>query len=414
MPLLPRLFPGVYAGAWQAALPLLRRHPRLRRDVQERLHPAPLALASPIWIQAASVGEARLARALARALAQRADKNILCTSLTPQGLDILAGLPEEIGPRCALRVFPFDLPSVMRLALDLWRPAAVVLLETEIWPGLLLEAARKGIPVLVVNGRMTAGSVRGYALLPFLSRIGPTSVLATTDLSAARFRRVFPHAQVRTMPNMKFDLVKIANDRAIPGILPPEHPLAVFGSIRRKEEPDIAATVAALLARRPDILVALFPRHMERVRPWTERLRGLNLTALLRSALAAPPAPGTVIVWDAVGELAAAYAHARAVFVGGSLAPCGGQNFLEPLLAGVRPCIGPSWENFDWAAEALLGHDLVTVVDSGPALTEAMLHSLRRPEERETVRTRTLERIAPFRGGTDQAAYAVLETLSHA
>ncbi|NHZ47224.1 3-deoxy-D-manno-octulosonic acid transferase, partial [Desulfovibrio sp. XJ01] len=119
-------------------------------------------------------------------------------------------------------------------------------------------------------------------------------------------------------------------------------------------------------------------------------------------------ARGTVLIWDVFGELAALYASAAAVFVGGSLARLGGQNFLEPLTHGVVPCVGPSRENFEWVGDGLDEAGLLTEVADGDALAEALLQHLRSPLQREVVLHRFEEWMTPRRGGGRMAADVVL------
>ncbi|HCG05597.1 MAG TPA: 3-deoxy-D-manno-octulosonic acid transferase, partial [Desulfovibrio sp.] len=155
------------------------------------------------------------------------------------------------------------------------------------------------------------------------------------------------------------------------------------------------------------------PRHMHRVPAWVNALEQAGLPWELRSRRTGAPggepaARGMVLVWDVFGELAALYASATAVFVGGSLARLGGQNFLEPLTHGVAPCVGPSRENFAWVGGGLAEAGLLTEVADGDALAEALLQQLRTPLQRDGVCRRFEEWMAPRRGGGRMAAELVL------
>jgi len=119
-----------------------------------------------------------------------------------------------------------------------------------------------------------------------------------------------------------------AETAPLAGLIPPDSPFAVLGSVRQPEEPDVLRLIADLLDRRPGTVIGLFPRHLHRVDRWRELLSRRSIPWALRSGLKEAAQAGQVIVWDVFGELSGAYAQADAAFVGGSLAPLGGQNFL--------------------------------------------------------------------------------------
>lgn len=168
--------------------------------------------------------------------------------------------------------------------------------------------------------------------------------------------------------------------------------------------------IRKLREARPKTSIALIPRHMERVVSWEAWLRREGVDMVRRSAVDAPPAPGTVILWDEFGELNHAYALSRAVFVGGSLAPLGGQNFLEPLAFGVTPVIGPSYSNFAWA-EGLIDDKLVQVAGDVDDVFEQLLRNLKRPAARDKVQKQFSEWLALRQGGSDAAVNALLTVM---
>lgn len=410
---------GVYSGLWRAATPLLRRHKRLREGFADRLvpdgwpwFPEATTGAPPLrlWIQAASGGEAWLVHsllpALERALAAvptlaARPLQALCTTCTRQGLDVLEKLAPEGGTSNAgtlvlPRYFPLDRPDLMRKALRAAAPEALLLLETELWPGLLAAAGEQGRPVLVLNARMTEKSALAYGLLaPFWRMRVPRRVLAVSDADAGRFAALFGgRTEVSVMPNIKFDRVAAslartdepaADMRRAIGAPEPCR-LVVLASVREEEETLLLPTIKILYGRRAGgvpVAVAVAPRHMHRVSAWKERLQAEGVPCVLRSAGAAPPpaqrAGGgdvpPVFLWDTFGELEALYAAADAVFVGGSLAPLGGQNFLEPLAQGVRPVIGPYVKNFLWVGRDIVSCGLVRQISGPDALPEALLQA---------------------------------------
>ena len=164
--------------------------------------------------------------------------------------------------------------------------------------------------------------------------------------------------------------------------------------------------------KRPSSIIALFPRHIDRIPVWQQLLTGQGLKWTLRSALAHPIKQGTVVLWDRFGELVPAYALAGCAFVGGSLAPLGGQNFLEPLSQGVIPCIGPSWSNFFWVGPEIMEQGLLRRVHTAKALPEVLLQIMRTSPPRDTVRESFGEYIRTRQGGTHLSIEAMLPYVS--
>jgi 3-deoxy-D-manno-octulosonic-acid transferase len=152
---------------------------------------------------------------------------------------------------------------------------------------------------------------------------------------------------------------------------------------------------------------------MQRIPAWKEQLQDSGLPWVLRSQLQETPAAGQVILWDRFGELQQLYALARAVYVGGSLVPQGGQNFLEPLAQGVSPCIGPFWKNFAWAGEEIVDCGLVQEVHSEQELVQCLLQGLRqKSKSREAVLAQFQEYVQARRGGLQKTLQALLQELS--
>ena len=416
-PLSVRLALGVYEGLWRIAAPLLRRSPRLGEGLPQRLGQTLPQGPFDLWIQAASAGEAYLARLLVDQLDGGTSYRILITTNTRQGKDIIdAALAERFATtahRSPVSVFfPFDRPSLMQKALAAFQPRLVVLLETEIWPGLLGALTTAGIPAIIVNGRLQPKSLRYYRLWPaFWQTLAPDRILAVSPADAARYARLFGARRVAVMPNMKFDRIRIdgghGRSNPVADLLPPQTPLVVLGSVRREEEAAVDQMLHHLRNRRGDIVIALFPRHMHRIDAWRRRLEAAGIPYRLRSRAASAVPPGTVLLWDVFGELAGAYDVAAAAFVGGSLAPLGGQNFLEPLACGVIPTIGPSWQTFQWVGDDLFRQKLVHVAEDAPQAADFLLATLAAPPSRSAVREALAGYVTARRGGTAMAATVI-------
>ena len=351
----------LYDKIWRTLLPFLRRNRRLGEGFAQRTLKSPLETAD-LWIQAASVGEVYLALEIIKRLCPVNNTRILLTTNTRQGMEIIAKAASDLDPT-RLRVqtraayCPLDRPSIMLQAVQQVRPQVVVLLESEIWPAMLSALKKAAIPVLIINGRMTARSLKHYRIWPGLWRwLQPAEVLAISQADAARFADLFKGAPVSIMHNIKFDRLSLPDaetpkETDLNRLIQPHQLFVVLGSVRQQEEDLIARMIRKLHNNQPGAVIGLFPRHSHRISFWQKTLGQLHLSLKLRSQWKQPLKDGGVILWDTFGELGRAYESAQAAFVGGSLAPLGGQNFLEPLIYGVRPVIGPHWDNFRWRCD---------------------------------------------------------------
>ena len=414
-----RMIMALYDILGRVLIPFLRKNNRLKDGFEQRclLHPLP---AADVWIQAASGGEAYLASTIAEALSLKNPVRILVTTNTRQGMEIIGRFSEKINGRKGMvsvsaAYFPFDRPSVMRRALEQVAPKLAVLLETEIWPGFLYAARLSGIPVALVNARMTEKSFRIYRKFgALLKAVGPWQVLAISGKDAERFSAVFGAGNVSVMPNIKFDGVVKAEDgpdRSLRSILPGSAPFLVLGSIRQEEEKDVARMISFVRKSVPDAVIGLFPRHMHRVGSWVSILEQMGAEYVLKSECVKGVRPGTVLIWDVFGELASAYAAADAVFVGGSLAPLGGQNFLEPMIYGVIPVIGPFWDNFSWVGDEVFRQGLVIRAKGWQDAAGILVRRLKAPARQEAVLRAAARYIESRRGGTEIACKTILSAL---
>ena len=390
------LFCALYTLLWCVAGPLVFLSPRMRQGWRQRLGLG-TATACDIWIQGASAGECLLAT---RLLQELPGVPVLATSCTRQGLDALNTVAS---PHLQTRMLPLDLPLFMGRMLDQTRPKVVVLLETEIWPGLLLACASRDVPVVIVNARMTAKSLAGYLFLaPLLRRWAPQGVGAMAQADALRFGLVFGAEGTTVTGNIKFD--RALNTPLLPrdenplaSLIPEDQAFVALGSVREQEEIQVLELIRHLRQGDPGCVIGLFPRHMHRIPAWQELLTRESIPFARRSALTCPATPGSVVLWDRFGEMNAAYALARRAFVGGSLARLGGQNFLEPLAQGVAPCVGPHTRNFDWVGGEIFG----SLVVKCASITEIAHVLLSPPPPRTQVREAALAYVQARQGATD-------------
>ncbi|MBW2633800.1 MAG: hypothetical protein JRE14_06695 [Deltaproteobacteria bacterium] len=205
---------SVYDMLWRIALPVLRKNRRLSVGFNNRILRSPLKGNADIWIQAASAGEAYLAWELLKSLPGPRRIDTVLTTNTLQGKEILDLAVADINRHgrhieAQVTYFPFDMPSLMARAVHRVHPRVMVLLETEIWPGLLLALKQHACPTVIVNGRMTLKSFSRYKIWPAVwPPIGPDRILAISKEDAGRFAALFGHSGVTTMPNIKFDRVQ--------------------------------------------------------------------------------------------------------------------------------------------------------------------------------------------------------------
>jgi 3-deoxy-D-manno-octulosonic-acid transferase len=337
------------------------RHPGYRQHWGERffgLAPTSLEPGGLVWIHAVSVGETRAAQPLIEALLkQHPDRRILLTHGTPTGRQI--GV-ELFGERVARAYLPYDLPWAVATFLKRQRPVLGLLVETEVWPNLVAACRARGIPLCLVNARLSESSYRGYRRFLGLSRPafgGLDRVLAQTAADAERLRHLGA-GDVRVTGNLKSDAEpdarqvatgrawRAAWDAASVGAGHASRPVWLAASTREGEDAAVIAAAHAVAAAHPAALLIWVPRHPHRAAQIEAALDQARVTHQRRSVTTAPHARSAVWIGDSLGELAAYIAAADVVFMGGSIAELGGQNLLEPCAQGRPVIVGPHTFNF--------------------------------------------------------------------
>lgn len=319
-----------------------------------------------VWLHCVSVGEAQAARPLARALLEEYPHHALVVSTTT-----LTGqrVAREAFKGQAARVFyfPFDWAWSVRRALRALNPSVVLVMETELWPRFFRECRRRAVPLALVNGRISEKSFGRYKLIrPFIRRVLSDLSLAAaqTEGDAERLSALgLPPERLRVTGNVKFDIEETA---ALPLTeelrrrfrVSSERPLVVAASTHAPEERVVLEAFKLLSsnARRPRLLVA--PRHPERFGEVASLIEASGLSWTRRTGEPRESdAVCDVILLDSIGELRAVYPLAEVVFVGGSIAPVGGHNVLEPALDARAVVTGPHTSNFKSIVAALLERD---------------------------------------------------------
>ena len=413
----------LYNVVWALAIPALRLNRRLAEGFEQRTfqHRAPCP--ADLWIQAASAGESYLAWALLKNLRPARPVSVIATSNTSQGMQILERAIDDITPndrgvRACAAYFPFDRPSIMETVVSNICPRTMVLLESEMWPGLLAALKKYGCKTLIINGRITTKSLTRYLAWPSLwHALRPDRILAVSEDDAKRFAILFGNEHVDVMPNMKFDRLSCAEPvpdtrNSLETILRPGTSFIVLGSVRREEEPFVEKIILDIHSRQPKTVIGLFPRHMHRIQYWEKALDGLAIPWILRSRTTNPVPGGTVILWNTFGELTQAYGLSKAAFVGGSLVPLGGQNFLEALTCGVVPVIGPSWENFAWVGREIVYEGLIRNAADWKEVVDVLLEDIENSPSHEQVREAAFKYVKDRQGGTMRACRLIAEFLN--
>ena len=413
----------LYNIGWVVAIPALRLNKRLAEGFRQRTLREKLPEAD-LWIQAASVGEAFLAEELLNNIKTDKPVQVLLTSNTSQGIEILKRAISEVTLKnknltAFAAYFPFDKPAIMAQAVRNISPKTMVLLESEIWPGHLASLKKYGCKILIINGRITSKSLSRYLFWPSLWRtLKPDKILAISKKDAERFATLFGKDRVDVMPNIKFDrLVSIEStpeiNNPLESVVPPKSPFLVLGSVRQEEENLVEKIISGIHRSQPGSIIGLFPRHINRIQHWENALSRLNIPWILRSQTKHLASHGTVILWDTFGELSLAYKISRAAFVGGSLAPLGGQNFLEAIIYGVVPVIGPSWENFAWIGSEIVEKGLVRIAADWKEVADILSEDLKKPKASDKVCEEANRYIKDRQGGTAIACRLIHESLNN-
>jgi 3-deoxy-D-manno-octulosonic-acid transferase len=375
-----------------------------------------------VWVHAVSLGEVQAAGILIRALqADNPQLRVLLTTATPTGRERAR---QQLGDSVAIRFAPYDLPLLVRRVLRSARVSLLIILETELWPNLLHECARAGIPALMVSARVSERTVRRLgAVRGVLSRtaLANLSVAAQTSEDARRFERLgVAPAAIRVCGNIKFDLVPDdalrARGQLLRSLYAPDRPLWVAGSSHAGEELAVLDAQAALLANGIAARLVIAPRHPQRFAEVATLLtaRGIAFTRRSQPSVAAGQGASDarpVLLLDTLGELHDFYAAADLAFVGGSLVPIGGHNLLEPAALGVATITGSQQFNAPDIARLLAERGALCVVPDSAALITEVVRLMRDERARAQLADAARATVAASRGALEQIMRAVRERI---
>lgn len=415
--MLLKLYQGVgWAMPPVARLVLARRRTRgkeSRERFQERFgHPRqPRPDGSLIWLHAASVGEATSILPLVDRLLERLpDSHVMVTSGTVTSARLM---DQRLPARAFHQFIPVDSPPWVRRFLRHYRPDLALWVESELWPNLITRVAGQGIPLIMINGRMSEGSFRSWRRARRAARSLMQSfalVMAQSETFADRFRQLgasrvaMPGNLKLAAPPLPADPVAVAAlTKALAG-----RPVWVGASTHPGEEMLLEQAQEIVREKIDDALLIIVPRHPERGSEIASAygLHGHQIG--LASERSTPAAGDEIFVADTLGELGLYYRAAPIVFVGGSLVPHGGQNLIEPAQLDSAIIHGPHVTNFAEIAADLRAAGATRTVNTSEALAEEVLHLMSDPEAC-AARAKAAAAVAHDRAGVLDATMALLE-----
>ena len=420
-----------YALGWWLVLPLVAiyllwrslRQPEYRSHWGERFlgrGAKPAAGTPVVWVHAVSVGETRAAQPLIEALAaQLPAASFVLTHMTPTGRAVGAGVAARLPGRLVQRYLPYDFHLAVGRFLHETRPDIGIILETEIWPSLLFGTHAARVPVLLVNARLSEKSLakakRWESLIRAAAR-AITRVAAQSDADRVRIAQLYP-GPVEVLGNLKFDLAPpvelVEQGRSLRAALGPR-PVWLFASSRDGEEALVLDAFKSLQKELvSDPVFVVVPRHPQRFDEVARLIEARGFACARRSAgaFAAPPAQGTILLGDSMGEMAMYYAAADIALVGGSLLPFGAQNLIEACAVGTPVVLGPSTFNFMQAASDALAAGAAVQVENAAQAVLAFDRLSRDDVQRAAMAAAARGFAAAHRGATERTVAMILAVL---
>jgi len=372
-----------------------------------------------IWIHAVSVGEVEASRPLIAGLRKHYPKHqLLLTTMTPTGSERVRSLFADKVLHCYL---PYDLPFAIRRFLKTMQPEFGIIMETELWPNLLLTCQQQNIPLVIANARLSARSAKGYQKLATFSRqmLRSIPLIATqTTMDRDRFQQLGAQPEaVHAVGNLKYEMRLPASlteqaeaMRSVWG----NRPVWVAASTHEGEEEIILNASKQVRAHFPDLLLIIVPRHPERF----DRAAGLSRRAGFKTLRHSDNQPCSlavqVLIVDTMGELPLYYATADVAFIGGSLVPHGGHNLLEPAALGRAVVTGPHYFNFTEITQRFLASQAAIQVKDSHELAQAIKLLLGDPQRRSEMGQAGLALIQQSQGASQRLLNLIDRHILHA
>ena len=358
-----------------------------------------------IWFHAASLGEVKAIGNLITVLkTQRPDCLICLSSMNATGRKAAAMIKgiDLILP------MPFDISWIMRRYMAHLKPRVLVIVETEIWPNLLMQAQKAHVKTIFINARMSSKSFNHYKMFKSLmtNLFSNTRVLAVSSEDAERYAALGAK-KVEVFGNLKLDNMPVINlekEREIRRMLQcVDRPVFIAGSTREGEEPFVMEAIKTARTSISGLFSIVAPRHPASIPLLIDLAKSFGLSWTLRTK---PAKDADLLFVDTMGELSDFYAVAQVAFVGGSLVPAGGQNILEPVARNVPTIHGPHMENFLWALDVVKGHTII--VKNAVELGRAIVDILTKPERYRDMSKSAAESLVQAQGITMRYVSAIL------
>lgn len=416
-----------YSALWYLLLPFLflrlwlrgRQAPAYRQRWKERMAWGyrPGTLKNSLWVHAVSVGETLAAvPMIERLLADYPDTPLLVTTTTPTGSERVKAL---FGDRVTHVYCPWEVPTALNRFLRAFDPKTVIVLETELWPNLCAAVKRHGAKLMLMNGRLSEKSYRGYSkfprlVRPMMARFDALAVQTPVERERYVALGAWPE-RVHAIGSVKFDMSLDDTVRQAAGDLRAaigERPVWIAASTHPGEDEPVLAAHKALLGTAPQTLLVLVPRHPERFDSVAQLVRQQGLGLARRSKQEAIAADTQVYLADTMGELLMLFGVADVAFVGGSLVPVGGHNLLEPAGWGKPVLTGPHLHNFTAISNLLDDAGALTPVDNADALAIALQGLFRHPERRQSQGQAAAAVVEANRGALEKGLQLISEQLT--
>jgi 3-deoxy-D-manno-octulosonic-acid transferase len=377
-----------------------------------------------LWFHAVSVGEVNVCTQCIRAIEPRLPnlKIVVSTTTTTGMQELQRKLPNHIS-----RIYyPIDYRSFVSHALNTIHPEAIVLVEAEIWPNFIWRSRSMGIPLFLVNARLSERSYPRYKFFGFLFRSlfrAFSGVGAQNEADAAKLKELGcrPEA-IHVVGSLKFDAAKLDERRLldVPGMLrqlgvPAAAPILVGGSTHPGEEAILAEQFLRLRQKFPDLFLILVPRHFERCREVGRELEARKVNFVYRNEISSstqyPPGRVECLLVNTTGELKHFYEQATVIFIGKSLTAAGGQNLIEPGALGKAMLFGPNMQNFAEIVQSFVQKDAALQVKDKEELESKLSQLLADPARRERLGQNALDVVRENLGAIERTVDMIVKHL---
>lgn len=379
-----------------------------------------------LWLHAVSVGEVNVCTQLIRALEPRMPNlKIVVSTTTTTGM---AELKKKLPPLVAKVYYPIDFRKYVSRALATIYPEAIVLVEAEIWPNFIWRARDMGIPIFLVNARLSDNSYRGYKRFGFLFRPlfrSFTGVGAQNEQDAARLRELGCRSEaIEIVGSLKFDAAQLDSqpplnvEKMLQQVgVPAGARILLGGSTHDGEEAILAEVFQRLRKQFPDLFLVIVPRHFERGRDVGRALKERGVKFMYRTDVSSSVqlSPGEIecLLVNSTGELKFFYNHASVIFIGKSLTAKGGQNPIEPAAIGKPVVFGPNMQNFADVTRSFLANDAAVQVKDVAELEQKLAELLSDETRRAELGRNALKVVEENLGAINRTVDMIVKALDN-